>query len=329
MAKPRGRLSPGVLLLLALPFLGLVPVSVVIAGSLFFVAAEAHRRMPPPTPTLPPTLAPTATTTPNFTPPPLLCFNLSVNLVDAGTVKKTPSPDCPDDSAKYQAGTKITLTASPAPGYTFQSWSGHCMGTHTCNVTMTTNRSVTATFTQPQYSLSVDKVGTGSGTVTSSPAGINCGADCSELYNLGTIITLTASPAAGSIFARWSAGGCTGTGTCTVTTKTTDAATSVTAIFSLIPTATHTLTVLCTGQGSVSPQGCGTTFIYKSGSKVTLTAAPFSGYQFAEWSGACDGALECVLIMNEPKTVTAIFSPIPTATPSPTASPIIFTLIVN
>ena len=52
-------------------------------------------------------------------------------------------------------------------------------------------KSVTATFTLNAYTLTVAKAGTGSGTVTSSPAGINCGADCSEPYNSGTVVTLT------------------------------------------------------------------------------------------------------------------------------------------
>jgi hypothetical protein len=52
--------------------------------------------------------------------------------------------------------------------------------------------------------LSITKAGTGAGTVTSSPAGINCGADCSEPYTSGTVVTLTAAPATGSTFAGWS-----------------------------------------------------------------------------------------------------------------------------
>ena len=43
-----------------------------------------------------------------------------------------------------------------------------------------------------------------SGTVTSAPAGINCGADCSETYPLNTAVTLTATPAAGFTFSAWS-----------------------------------------------------------------------------------------------------------------------------
>jgi len=64
------------------------------------------------------------------------------------------------------------------------------------------------------YTLTVSKTGTGSGTVTDT--GINCGTDCSEAYNSGTSVTLTATPDANSTFAGWS-GDCSGTGTCTLT----------------------------------------------------------------------------------------------------------------
>lgn len=66
------------------------------------------------------------------------------------------------------------------------------------------------------YQLSVSKVGSGSGTVTSSPTGINCGSTCSAYFTNGTSVTLTASPSDESNFSGWS-GACTGTSTtCTV-----------------------------------------------------------------------------------------------------------------
>jgi hypothetical protein len=89
--------------------------------------------------------------------------------------------------------------------------------------------SVTASFTINSYLLSVSKGGSGAGTVL-SPPGINCGLDCSESYTQGTQVTLAASAAAGSTFTGWSGGGCSGTGTCTVTMN---APTSVTATFDL------------------------------------------------------------------------------------------------
>jgi predicted phage tail protein len=84
---------------------------------------------------------------------------------------------------------------------------------------------------QAQLIVTVTKAGSGTGTVTSNPTGITCGADCSESYPGGTVVTLTATPASGSTFGGWS-GACSGTSTCTVTGNT---SISVTASFTLIP----------------------------------------------------------------------------------------------
>jgi hypothetical protein len=52
--------------------------------------------------------------------------------------------------------------------------------------------------------LTVGRSGTGTGTVTSTPAGVNCGSDCFEIYPNGAVVTLAATPAAGSTFVGWS-----------------------------------------------------------------------------------------------------------------------------
>jgi hypothetical protein len=66
------------------------------------------------------------------------------------------------------------------------------------------------------YLLAVSKSGSGSGTVTSVPAGISCGADCSQSYTRGTSVTLTAAPASGSSFASWTGCASTSGAACTV-----------------------------------------------------------------------------------------------------------------
>ena len=92
-------------------------------------------------------------------------------------------------------------------------------------------RRVSAPPPVTQYALGVTKSGDGAGTVTSSPAGIDCGATCSASYNAGTSVTLTASSPPGSTFVGWSGAGCSGTGACAVTMN---AAQSVNAQFNQV-----------------------------------------------------------------------------------------------
>jgi hypothetical protein len=75
--------------------------------------------------------------------------------------------------------------------------------------------------------LTVTKAGVGNGTVTSSPAGINCGLTCVATYNNGTTVILTARATGRNRFGGWS-GACSGTGSCVVSMT---ANRSVTAIF--------------------------------------------------------------------------------------------------
>jgi hypothetical protein len=82
--------------------------------------------------------------------------------------------------------------------------------------------------------LTVTKAGTGGGTVTSSPGGINCGSTCSANFDYNTGVTLSVSPGSSSTFTGWSGEGCSGTGTCQVTMS---QARAVTATFEFVPSA--------------------------------------------------------------------------------------------
>lgn len=78
-----------------------------------------------------------------------------------------------------------------------------------------------------QYALTVTKAGTGTGSVTSSPAGMDCGDVCVYEYAEDTEVTLTATPTGDNVFAGWSGtGGCTGTSTCVLTMSAAKAATA-------------------------------------------------------------------------------------------------------
>ena len=249
--------------------------------------------------------------TATFSPVAASQYTLQVTRTGSGTVTSAPAGiSCGADCSEvYNSGTSVTLSAAPASGYTFGGWSGAgCSGTGTCTVSMTAARTVSANFTVNTYALTVSVQG--SGSVSSSPAGIACGADCSETYNSGTSVTLTATPASGNLFSGWSGSGisCAGTGTCTVSMT---AARSVTATFSVQPS--YTLTVSKTGSGTVmsSPAGinCGAdcSESYTSGTSVTLSATPASGYTFGGWGGACAGVSTCTLSMTAARSASATF----------------------
>jgi hypothetical protein len=104
--------------------------------------------------------------------------------------------------------------------------------------------------TTPSFILSLTLAGTGGGAVTSQPAVMNCKSSCIGNFAPGTTLALTATPAAGSIFAGWS-GACSGAGTCSLTMNAAASATATFTLqdFSLTPAST-TLTVQPGGQGT-------------------------------------------------------------------------------
>jgi hypothetical protein len=70
-------------------------------------------------------------------------------------------------------------------------------------INVTAGHSIAASFAFDQHTLTVTLAGSGQGRVTSDPAGIDCGTACSNAYDYGTVVTLTATAAAGSRFAGW------------------------------------------------------------------------------------------------------------------------------
>jgi hypothetical protein len=105
-----------------------------------------------------------------------------------------------------------------APGiYTVTAQHDTNTATKTGEVFLGTTTTLNFQLGISQYTLTVAKAGSGTGTVTSDPSGIDCGSDCTEVYEEGTAVVLTATPDSGSDFAGWSGGGCSGTGDCTVT----------------------------------------------------------------------------------------------------------------
>jgi hypothetical protein len=201
----------------------------------------------------------------------------------------------------------VTLSASPDAHCEFEAWSGHsdCLDGV---VTMSTDKSCTADFVLARYTLSVGRNGLGSGTVTSSPAGINCGATCSADFDYLTSVQLTPNPATGSTFAGWS-----GDADCSDGIVSMSGDISCTAQFNL---ARYALSVIMTGSGTgvvtSSPAGinCGSTcsadFDYLT--SVQLTPSPDAGSAFTGWDGDADCS-DGEVSMVENLSCTAEFSP--------------------
>ena len=191
-------------------------------------------------------------------------YALTAATAGSGTVTSNPAGiNCGIDcSESYTSGTVVTLTATPASGWTFAGWTGDA-DCSDGSVTMSAARSCTATFST-NFILNIALVGTGFGTVTSNPAGISCGGDCSESYASGTVVTLTATPAGGSVFAGWS-----GDADCSDGSVTMSAAHACAATFSTAGG----------GPTALAPVGAGTQIVNDPGVVADLDAAFDSAQQ--------------------------------------------------
>ncbi|MEM7028117.1 MAG: LamG-like jellyroll fold domain-containing protein [Chloroflexota bacterium] len=195
----------------------------------------------------------------------------------------------------YQTGTVITLTATPDIGSYFAGWSGDLTGvTNPVTMAVTSDVAITATFEIVTHTLTISTAGMGSGSVTLEPVG--------NVYNYGTVVTLTASPDVGSYFVGWS-GNISHTSAVITTTMIQDV--HLTATFAIV---THTLSVTTIGDGSglinFEPDGG----VYDYGTVVTLTVTPSVGSYFEGWSGDVnDMNLTVIVTMTQDINLLAAF----------------------
>ena len=237
----------------------------------------------------------------------------------SGNVKSTPFGwiDCGTNCYINHSGGSISVVATPDPGSIFTGWTGCDSVTgNTCTVMVgADDRAVTADFVRGGV-LQVIKYGFG--TVTSAPAGIDCGSACSMTFMPNTPVTLTATPLPGSVLAYWS-GGCSGaSSTCNVVMS---GDMSVSAVFAAINAKEYRLTVAkrntSNGNGTVTSadgfincaQKAGTcSKAYYPNTPVTLTATPSADSTFTGWSGACTASSgACSITMEKARSVTAHF----------------------
>ena len=204
--------------------------------------------------------------------------------------------DPPVGAHIYDHGTVVPITATLAAGYRFDHWDGDVAvpGSASTSVTVDADKTVTAVFIK-EWTLTM-AVSPGAGGTTDPPVG-------AHIYDHGTVVPVTATPAAGYRFDHWD-GDVAAPGSAS-TSVTVDADKTVTAVF----VKEWTLTM------AVSPAGGGTTtpavgaHIYDEGTVVPVTATAAAGYVFHHWDGdvAAPGSASTTVTMNADKTVTAVF----------------------
>jgi hypothetical protein len=230
----------------------------------------------------------------------------------------TPEPRARRNRERYALGkdcseivrhtAAVVLTPAARAGSAFVSWSGACTGAGPCEAVMDGAKAVTARF-EAIHPLSVVISGSGGGSVSSVPAGIQCGADCAEWYRAGTAVSLAALPDDTSSFTGWG-GSCTGIASCHLTV---DGAALVTAEFTRVRAV---LEVVTYGDGTGRVQStpaavdCRGTCVSQLAVGTELTLVPIADpdSRFIQWSGACpQQPPECALTMEESKSVGALF----------------------
>ncbi len=181
-------------------------------------------------------------------------------------------------------GSTTKITATPATGYKFVRWSNGLTNA-TATITVTKDTTLTAEFAIKTYTVSVAANNSSYGTVGGG-----------GIVNHGSTTTITATPATGYKFVKWSNGLTNASVTVTVTKDTT-----LTAEFAI---KTYTVTVAANNSSYGTVDGGGTV---AEGSTTTITATPATGYKFVKWSNGSTNASETITVTSD-LTLTAEFA---------------------
>ena len=215
----------------------------------------------------------------------LKTYTITLANVGNGTAAKSP------DQATYTHGSPVTLTATPAGGNSFVSWSGDtATATTPLNIVVTKNRTLTANFTW-----ALNTAVSGGGSVARNP---NLAA-----YNPGTSVTLTPTPSVGWNFTGWTGDTTTANASLVFVMNKNR---SYTANFALN---TYTVTLTDVGNGTSARNPAQANYTY--GSTVVLTAVPIAGNAFVSWSGdtaTTTNPLSIVVTKNRALTANYTYS---------------------
>jgi len=216
-------------------------------------------------------------------------YDLIVSTVQGGTTNPSPA------TYTYQAGTEVSITATPDANYRFSGWTGDVPSGHEndnpITITMDSNKSVKANFIR-QYALTISAV---TGGTTDPTLG-------THTYDTGTEVSITATPDANYRFSGWTGDVPSGHENDNPVTITMDSDKSINANF----IRQYTLTITAGTDGTTNPSP--KSYNYDVGTQVSVRAIPNSGYRFTGWSGDASGTTNPITItMDSDKSITANF----------------------
>ena len=252
----------------------------------------------------------------------------ALRLTSAGVIQTTYTPNPapqnlfalnldPDDTSFWTADLFTGVI------YRFDIASGNQLTSFTAPSSIVTGLAIFGEKAPGQNNITVTENGSGSGTVSSQPAGINCPTVCIAPFNDNSAIVLTASAAQGSSFGGFSAN-CTPSSpqtnppSCTVSLATTDVTVTVTfnsgtggSLLTVATSGTGTGMVMGAGINCMtgSANGCATNVTV--GTQVTLSAVAATGSTFTSWSAICPSTTSTTCTFTMPATpqiVTATFT---------------------
>ena len=187
-------------------------------------------------------------------------IGVSANPSNGGTVS---------GGGTFEQGQSCTVSATAATGYSFQKWTenGSQISTN-ANYTFTVSgsRTLVAQFQAQSYTISVSASPSNGGTVSGAGS-----------YNYGQSCTLTATPATGYTFVKWTKNG-TQVSTNASYTFTVTTSSSYMAHFQIV---SYSITASANPSSGGSVSGAGS---YNYGQNCTLTATPATGYTFVKWT---------------------------------------------
>ena len=227
-------------------------------------------------------------------------YTLTATTPGGGSVGFSPAPY--SGGNRYVSNTLVTITATPANGWSFLSWLGDASGSSpVAAISMNHDMAVEALF-----GTSVGSNILGAGQIRFNPQ--------VPIYPFGATLGVAAIPQTGNYLINW-AGALSGSNNPNALLVV-SANPVVTALFGPLAASKYALTVLPQGAGgvTVSPY----TNRYSSGASVTLTAVPSPGESFVGWSGDASGSQNPLNIaMNQSKVITASFTQHPLLSTTP------------